>query len=266
MGIQSLYQNTIGSYNASVGSLALSFNTTGTYNTAQGYKALFSNTTANHNTAFGSEAIRQNTTGQFNTAVGDSALFVNTTQSFNTALGHKADVSNAGITNSTAIGNRAKIGMSNGMAFGDTTTLTWSFARSVNDAGNAMQVGTTASNGNGAYLTAGGVWTNTSDVNRKSNFTDLDGGEILNRITQLHIQQWDYTGSPVRETHIGPMAQEFKELFGLGVGANDTSISTVDPAGVALVGIQELARENQELKKEILELRNMVETILAEKK
>ena len=43
------------------------------------------------------------------------------------------------------------------------------------------------------------------------------------------------------------MAQQFKQLFGLGLEGNDTSISTIDPAGVALVGIQALKMQNEEL-------------------
>jgi hypothetical protein len=48
------------------------------------------------------------------------------------------------------------------------------------------------------------------------------------------------------EYHIGPMAQDFHAAF--NVGLNNTSISTIDPAGVALIGIQELSKENEAIK------------------
>ena len=247
MGIQSLYQNTIGAYNTATGSLSLTQNTSGNENAAHGYRALFSNTTGNKNTAMGPDALRLNQQGSYNTAVGDSALASNTTESFNTALGYKADVTDATITNGTAIGNGARIGSSHAMAFGNNNVLSWSFARTTNDAGNALQVGTFASNGNGAYLTSGGAWTNTSDIHLKTNLQAIDHQEILEKISSLDIKKWDYTGTPVRETHIGPMAQQFKQLFGLGLEGNDTSISTIDPAGVALVGIQALKEQNDRL-------------------
>ncbi len=42
------------------------------------------------------------------------------------------------------------------------------------------------------------------------------------------------------------MAQDFYALFDLG--NDDKSISTIDPAGIALVAVQQLKKENDELK------------------
>lgn len=42
------------------------------------------------------------------------------------------------------------------------------------------------------------------------------------------------------------MAQDFYALFNLG--NDDKSISTIDPAGIALAGVQQLKKENDELK------------------
>jgi len=47
-------------------------------------------------------------------------------------------------------------------------------------------------------------------------------------------------------THIGPTAQDFKKVF--GVGENDKTISTIDPSGIALAAIKELNSQNRELK------------------
>jgi len=91
----------------------------------------------------------------------------------------------------------------------------------------------------GARLTTGGTWTNASDVNLKENFTSVNPDDILSKINSLNIQQWNYKKENSSTTHIGPMAQDFYALFGLG-GSN-TSISTIDPAGIALVGIQALS-------------------------
>jgi hypothetical protein len=88
----------------------------------------------------------------------------------------------------------------------------------------------------GAYLSDTGVWTNVSDVNKKENFTDLDKDLILDKIASLPVTQWNYRGSGA--WHIGPTAQDFFSAFQLG--DNNTTISTLDPAGVALIGIQAL--------------------------
>ncbi|MDO9399602.1 MAG: tail fiber domain-containing protein, partial [bacterium] len=95
--------------------------------------------------------------------------------------------------------------------------------------------------GSGAYVTTGGAWTNASDVNMKENFTAINNNDILNKIKQLSVTQWNYKNESSQIKHIGPTAQDFYGLFNLG-GSN-TSISTIDPAGVALVGIKALAGE-----------------------
>jgi len=99
----------------------------------------------------------------------------------------------------------------------------------------------------GAHLTIGGVWTNASDRNLKENFTIIDGREILDRIAHLPITQWNYKSENEDITHIGPVAQDFYSLFGLG--GDDKSISTIDPAGIALAAIQALHEKTVELEK-----------------
>jgi hypothetical protein len=90
----------------------------------------------------------------------------------------------------------------------------------------------------GANLTTGGAWTNASSRDLKENFTTLDSTEVLRKIVSLPITQWNYKKEDRSVTHIGPMAQDFYNTF--GVGGSNTSISTIDPAGIALVGIQAL--------------------------
>ncbi|NTU46804.1 hypothetical protein HGA88_04200 [Candidatus Roizmanbacteria bacterium] len=91
----------------------------------------------------------------------------------------------------------------------------------------------------GAYVTSGGTWTNASDRNLKENFIQIDPSVILSKINALPITQWNYKVENSSITHIGPVAQDFHALFGLG--GSDTSISTIDPSGIALVGIQALS-------------------------
>ena len=147
------------------------------------------------------------------------------------------------------------------MSFGNTNVNRWVFGR-LNITAGVFQVGSDLSNGNGAYLTAGGVWSSTSDENVKENFTDLDGKEILEKIAALRITRWDFKGTPIKETHIGPMAQQFKQLFNLGIDGEDKSISTIDPAGIALVGIQELRKQVKEQQATIEEQQRLIIDLL----
>ncbi|MBU1936948.1 hypothetical protein KKG05_06075, partial [bacterium] len=78
---------------------------------------------------------------------------------------------------------------------------------------------------------------------------------------QLPIEEWNFKHQDSRNTHIGPMAQDFYRLF--GYGDDDKSISTIDPDGIALAAIQELHKENQQLKKELNELRSLVEKMVS---
>ena len=100
-----------------------------------------------------------------------------------------------------------------------------------------LSTGAISSN-TGASLTSGGTWTNASSISLKENFTDIDKEELLNKISELDIQSWNYKSEDASIKHIGPLAEQFYDLFGLG--GSDKSISTIDPAGLALVGIQAL--------------------------
>jgi hypothetical protein len=103
-----------------------------------------------------------------------------------------------------------------------------------------LQIGTNGTNGNGAYLSVGGVWTNGSSKTFKDNIQTLNGQDILNKISSLPIDEWSYDNEGPDVRHIGPFAEDFYSIF--GVGNDNMHISTIDPAGIALVGIQALNR------------------------
>lgn len=98
----------------------------------------------------------------------------------------------------------------------------------------------------------GSDWINASDRNAKENFEAIDGAALLAQVEALPIAKWNYKQDDESVKHIGPTAQDFKSAF--GVGASDKAISTVDPAGIALAAIQQLIRENEELKARIVKL------------
>lgn len=64
----------------------------------------------------------------------------------------------------------------------------------------------------------------------------------------LPIARWNYKHDSADTPHLGPVAQDFHQAFGLG--ADDKHIATVDADGVALAAIQALKAENESLKKQ----------------
>ena len=106
----------------------------------------------------------------------------------------------------------------------------------------------------GAYCD-GTDWINASDANVKENFRPVDGRKLLEDISELEITRWNYKGDSEMD-HIGPTAQDFQRIF--GVGSDGKSISTIDPPGIALAAIKELYKENISLKEQIAELRKQI--------
>ncbi|MFA6536642.1 MAG: immunoglobulin-like domain-containing protein [Candidatus Paceibacterota bacterium] len=118
----------------------------------------------------------------------------------------------------------------------------------INSSGN-VGIGTTTPTlgpltmDSGAYVTTGGSWTNASSRGLKENFTELDPQDVLGKINSLDITRWNYKTEPSDVTHIGPIAEDFYQTFQVGGPSGGKSISSIDPAGVALIGIQALSEK-----------------------
>jgi hypothetical protein len=91
----------------------------------------------------------------------------------------------------------------------------------------------------------------------------VDTREVLEKLSGIPIERWSYKFDPTHITHMGPMAQDFWNAFHLG--ESDTTISTLDPDGVALAAIQELARQNSDLKTQVAQLQEQVQSLMADK-
>ncbi|HZO55658.1 MAG TPA: tail fiber domain-containing protein, partial [Bryobacteraceae bacterium] len=115
---------------------------------------------------------------------------------------------------------------------------------------------------NGTLITAGPV-NPPSDRNVKTAFQPVTARQILEKVVSLPLMSWAYTNSSdVR--HIGPVAQDFHAVF--GVGTDDKHIATVDADGVALAAIQGLNQKlGEELKARDAEIREL-RAIMAELK
>jgi hypothetical protein len=141
--------------------------------------------------------------------------------------------------------------------------------------------GTTAMSLNTGGLFVNGTFVSASDRNLKENFKPVSAPEVLEKVVALPLSRWNYRDDTASE-HLGPMAQDFYAAF--GVGPDDKHIATVDESGVALAAIQglnekleartqrsedrmrKLESENADLKKELANLKGMVERLAQPRK
>ena len=84
----------------------------------------------------------------------------------------------------------------------------------------------------------------TSDRNAKTKIHSIDGKTILDKVSALPVSSWVFKSDP-QKSHVGPMAQDFHDAFGLD-GDDDKHINLTDISGVSLAAIQELNREMKE--------------------
>ncbi|MGH7767758.1 MAG: tail fiber domain-containing protein [Candidatus Binatia bacterium] len=140
------------------------------------------------------------------------------------------------MTNATAIGANAFVNASNKVRIGDT---------------------------NVAVIEGQVDWTFTSDAMKKENFRPVDGEEVLKKLRELKLTSWNYIGHDPRQyRHYGPMAQDFFAAFGNdGVGAigTPTTLRSGDVAGILMVAVQALEKQNAELKARLDALESLVE-------
>ncbi|UOQ52231.1 tail fiber domain-containing protein [Hymenobacter cellulosivorans] len=266
----------------------------GLYSTAGGYNARAS---GDYGTAFGKDVvaaqISSTAIGEYCTATGaasvalgyyahtnarqgtfvfadrsviDDGNFV-TDESFRAETNHSATwrVSNGFRIYTSANRSSGIIFQSGAPITGTNSTPSW------------YQSNAVISTSTGAYLSASGVWTNVSDRHKKHRFAAVSGEDVLTRLRRVPMTRWSYKVDKNNVRHLGPMAQDFHQAFGLG--PDSVSIGTIDADGVALAGVQALdARtqaqatqisalkaENQELRSRLdaLERRALAATVAA---
>jgi len=93
-----------------------------------------------------------------------------------------------------------------------------------------------------------GTLTENSNREAKTNIEAVDPAAVLDRVAGLPINTWTYKKEQDVE-HLGPMAQDFHDAFGLG--ASNLGITTYDTSGVALASIQALYRMVREQQEEL---------------
>ena len=92
-----------------------------------------------------------------------------------------------------------------------------------------------------------------SDENRKTDFRDLDGEQVLGKLAAMPVREWRYTTQDAGIRHVGPTAQDFRAAFGLG--ESDVRIGSVDADGIALAAVKALEARTRALTRENDDLR-----------
>jgi len=133
----------------------------------------------------------------------------------------------------------------------------WLF-NGANNAAGILRIGDNVNNGNGAYLSAAGVWTNASSRTWKEGFANVDVESVLAKLVSMPVQSWFYKGKRDDGLHVGPVAEDFAGAFGLG--NNKKYIGTVDESGIALAAIQGL---NKKLEADNAALREKLDGVIA---
>lgn len=95
-----------------------------------------------------------------------------------------------------------------------------------------------------------------SDQRLKRNFGPVDAAEVLEKLDNLPLTTWTYEWEKDDVRHMGPMAQDFHKMFGLGqpIADRPASIAYVDLFGVMLASIKSLSAKVQTLER-IVKLR-----------
>ncbi|MEO7757349.1 MAG: tail fiber domain-containing protein, partial [Dokdonella sp.] len=75
----------------------------------------------------------------------------------------------------------------------------------------------------------------------KENFVPIDGQSVLAKLESMPISSWNYRGADAHDRHLGPVAEDFHDAFGLG--ASDHFVAPNDLAGVALASVKALQQE-----------------------
>lgn len=114
-----------------------------------------------------------------------------------------------------------------------------------------LHVGTDASNGNGAHVTAAGVWTNGSSRQNKVGIRELEVAEAMSALTRLEPVRYVGKDTTDDEEYLGFIAEDVPAL----VAMNDRKgLSSMDIVAVLTKVAQEQQRVVAELAARVAEL------------
>ncbi len=112
-------------------------------------------------------------------------------------------------------------------------------------------------------LTVSGTIDPPSSRTLKRDVVSVDAVDVVRTLATVPVATWRYAADASGAVHVGPMAEDFHQAFGLG--ASRESISTIDADGVALAAIQGLYLLLQERDERIAQLETRLAALEAER-
>jgi hypothetical protein len=121
-----------------------------------------------------------------------------------------------------------------------------------------LHIGTSSSNGNGAHVTAAGVWTNGSSRTTKTNIRPLAEQDALEALSELEPVQYAALDAPLGEQYVGFIAEDVPDLVSTsdrkGVSAMDVVAVLTRVAQQQQRALDEQLRINRSLEERIRQL------------
>lgn len=94
----------------------------------------------------------------------------------------------------------------------------------------------------------------------KTDIRAVEPAKLLDKVARLPVSEWRFKHGSEDVRHVGPMAEDFQVLFGLGDGSH---LSTVDVQGIALAAIQGLHEQLEAKNARIEDLERRLEALEA---
>lgn len=102
----------------------------------------------------------------------------------------------------------------------------------------------------GCDLPAGsGTFSCSSSRTIKENFLAVNGEDVLAQVRATPVSTWNYIAEGRQVRHLGPVAEDFAQSFGLGVG--NASIGLGDIDGVNFAGVKALEERTARLQQQL---------------
>ena len=134
-----------------------------------------------------------------------------------------------------------------------------SINRGSGNAQHPLHIGTNTTNGNGARLTAAGVWTNASSRKNKKDIKDISPEDALKALNQLNPVTYVGKQDKSKELYAGFIAEDMPEIVAT---ADHEGVAAIEVVAVVTRVVKEQQKELQKQQEEIQQLQNDKEELV----
>jgi len=224
-------ENSFGSENSFFGKDAGFGTTSGSSNSIFGFQSGLKNRDGYFNCFFGKSSGYSNDDGVRNVFIGNNSGFDNDSGSRNVCIGSESGYNNIAGDNNTNLGffsgglieegsSNICIGFQAG-PFGSVSNRLYIDVETDDDPLIYGEFDNDLVRINGSFEVTAGL-TNPSSSALKEDFTFVNAHSVLDKINRLHIEEWSYKEHP-KIRHVGAVAEDFYDAFGLGSGSDNIS-------------------------------------------